>query len=360
MRSQVPLLVVLSCFTLVKGGDLVIDDAGGIIKVHSDCSKTKDGVTTITLCADHPVVVTFLCKGGVVATPQTQDGVRYIQTAAFLPKQGPDCLFEKMAKSEVYKLKVQVARESKVGNVGVRDAHENFLVTCRYDAEAKNSTERELIDVGQHIFEEIFKNNGRRLSNIPLQMAAVDVLGKPVKHVSLGRIVKLRATLTGSQRLIPVSCAAVNGFGEYRILLGGCGDGLVFRKTSGFRVRDRIIDSPYFAAFRLPGSMKMWFKCNYTVCPFAAKCNGNSCYNGNRKRTKRSAAAYHLQTGMEHDMPDEDKASEIVAATSPVTITPSSNRRRRATCRRDPHAFLSRRPPCRPAPPSVLMYSFGN
>nr|ABE72929.1 vitelline envelope zona pellucida domain 5 [Haliotis rufescens] len=355
MMSQVPLLVVLSCFTLVKCGDLAVDDAGGIIKVHSDCSKTKDGLSTITLCADHPVVVTFLCKGGVVATPQTQDGVTYIQTAAFLPKKGPACLLEKMAKSEVYKLKVQVARESKVGNVGVSDDHNNFLVTCRYDAEAKNITERETIDVGKHIFEEIFTNSGRRLSNIPVQMAAVDVLGKPVKVVTLGRIVKLRAKLTGSQRLIPVSCTAANGFREYRVLLGGCGDGLVFRKKSGFRVRGRIIDSPYFTAFRLPGTMKMWFKCNFTVCPFAAKCDGSSCYIGNRKRSKRSAAAYHLQTGMEHDMPDEDEASDIVAATSPVTITLSSSnrrrRRRRGTCRINPHAFLSRRPPCRSAPP---------
>nr|ABE72928.1 vitelline envelope zona pellucida domain 5 [Haliotis discus hannai] len=352
MMSQVPLLVVLSCLTLVKCGDLVVDDAGGIIKVHSDCSKTKDGVTTITLSADHPVVVTFLCKGGVVATPQTQDGVTYIQTAAFLPNQGPACLFEKMAKSEVYKLKMQVARESKVGNVGVSDARDNFLVTCRYDAEAKNMTEREKINVGKHIFEEIFTNRGRRLSNIQVQMAAVDVRGKPVKEVSLGRIIKLRAKLTGSQRLIPVSCTAANSFGEYRVLLGGCGDGLVFRKKSGFRVRGRIIDSPYFTAFRLPGAMKMLFKCNFTVCPFASKCDGSSCYRDNRKRPKRSAAVYHLQTGMEHDMPEVDEASDIVAATSPVTITLSSNRRRRrGTCRINPHAFLSRRPLCRPAPP---------
>ncbi|XP_046552474.1 vitelline envelope sperm lysin receptor-like [Haliotis rubra] len=346
MRSQV-LLLVLSCFTLASCGDVVIRGEGSLIKVQSDCSKTRNGVTTITLYADQPVVVNFVCKGGVVVSPKTRDGVTYVQTAAFVPGAGPVCLFEKMARAQVYKLKVEVARGKKGGTFVVNDDN-IFLVTCKYDSESKNSTTKEYIDLGHYIFEEIFKNSGSRLKSIPVELAAVDVIGKPVKDASLGRIVKLRAKVKGSLRLRPVSCVAFNGVKEYRILLGGCGDGIVFRKTSGFKVRGRIIDSPFFVAFRLQGSVHMGFKCNFTVCHNAAKCDGNSCYKKNRKRPKRTAL-YPLQTGPEYEE-QEEEMFPVTAVMSPITIKPSSNRRRRRTCRRHVHAFLSRRPPC----PSAL------
>ncbi|XP_067656173.1 vitelline envelope sperm lysin receptor-like [Haliotis asinina] len=347
MRSPV-LLFVLSCLTLASCGDVVVREWGSLIKVQSECSRTRNGVSTITLYADHPVVAKFVCKGGVEVWPKTRDGVTYVQTAAFVSGAGPVCLFEKMAKSQVYKLKVEVAKETKGGTAVVNDKN-NFLVTCSYDPESKSITNKEFIDAGHHIYEEIFKNSGSRLKNIPVEMAAVDVIGKPVKDASLGRIVKLRAMVKGSQRLRPVGCVAFNGVKEYRILLGGCGDGIVFRKTAGFKVRGRIIDSPFFVAFRLQGSTHMGFKCNFTVCRNAAKCDGSSCYKKNRKRAKRTVL-YPLQTGPEYEEPEEG-IFPVTAVMSPITIKPSSSRPQRRTCRRYVHAFLSRRPPCQSALP---------
>nr|UNY67733.1 VEZP5 [Haliotis tuberculata] len=346
IRSQVPLLVALSCFTLVSCGDVVVHGEGMLIKVQSDCSKTRNGVSTISLYADKPVVVKFVCKGGVVVSPKTRDGVKYVQTAAFVPGAGPSCLFEKMAKTKVYKLKVVVAKETKGGIVVMND-NRQFLVTCRYAFGSNSTSVKELIDVGHHIFEEIFKNRGTRLRTIPVKLATVDVIGRPVKDVSLGRIVRIRAKIKGSQGLRPVSCVAFNGVQEYRILLGGCGDGIVFQKNSGFKVRGRIIDSPFFLAFRLQGSMHMGFKCNFTVCRNAAKCDGNSCYKS-RQRHKRTAL-YPLQTGGEYEE-QEEELFPVTAVMSPITIKSSSKRLRRS-CRRHVHAFLSRRPPCQPAPP---------
>lgn len=45
-----------------------------------------------------------------------------------------------------------------------------------------------------------------------------------------------------------------------------CGDGTIFKKTTGFQTIGKEVISPYFEAFQLKGGDTVQFQCNFTEC----------------------------------------------------------------------------------------------
>lgn len=330
--------LILLCLAFATCSDLIVRRKGGIIRVNPQCSRSKSEVSVVSVFADFPVFVEVFCRHGYVARPVSEDQVEYSQRVAFSSSTGESCLFLKKVKSSVYTVKVKVSWESRNPDVAISQAREYFLVTCSYDEKAESESSPDRIDVNKHVFDEVIHNMGPAMQETQINLTVVDVVGSPVdgSRIPLGRIIRLKATVSGRELVRPVNCIASSGSQKYRILLGGCGDGLVFNKGVGFKILGNVILSPYFVAFRLDGQTSMVFKCNFTACYDANTCDGSSCYKQNeqlRKRRSSNTLEFVSVTGEIETSNEEMGSSKMVAFNRPVNL---AGRQLRALCDTNP------------------------
>ncbi|XP_071104855.1 vitelline envelope sperm lysin receptor-like [Haliotis cracherodii] len=249
-----------------------------VVKVKSECSVGRTGLSTISVLSDFPVVVEVFCKNGVVARPITTDGVTYIQKATFENNTSTPCVFEEMKESPVYRVRVRVSWKTRVKGIYLKGTGKYYTVTCSYGDKAHNTSQAIEIDSSSQIYDEIIHNKGSAMRS-DVSMTLVGPLGRPVRDtILLGTRLRIQATVKGDVYVRPVSCWATNGNNTFHVLLGGCGDGDIFKKHVGFHINGTMIRSPLFRAFRLPGSKVMSFKCIFTACDNQVACDGSSCY----------------------------------------------------------------------------------
>ncbi|XP_067656172.1 vitelline envelope sperm lysin receptor-like [Haliotis asinina] len=249
-----------------------------VVKVKSECSVGRTGLSTINVLSDFPVNVEVFCKNGVVVKPITADGVTYVQKVAFVKDAGTPCIFKELKESLIYKVKVKVSWKTRVKGIHIQNSGNYYTVTCSYGDKAYNSSKSTEIDSSLQTFDEIIQNKGSSMKS-DVSMILVNTLNKPMEGtIALGRRLRIQATVKGSVHVRPVSCWAASGNKTYHILVGGCGDGFIFKKTVGFDIEGKIIRSPLFSAFMLPGSNTLNFKCIFVACSNPGACDGSSCY----------------------------------------------------------------------------------
>nr|UNY67749.1 VEZP22 [Haliotis tuberculata] len=249
-----------------------------VVKVKSECSVGRTGLSTINVLSDFPVFIEVFCKNGVVVNPVTTDGVTYVQKVAFVRNATTSCIFQQMKDSLIYKVKVRVSWKTRVNGVNVQNSGSYYTVTCSYGDKAFKSSRTTEIDSSLQMFDEVIQNKGSSMKS-DVSMILLNTLNRPMKGtISLGRRLRIQATVKGKVHVRPVSCWAASGNTTYHILLGGCGDGFIFKKNVGFNVKGTTIRSPLFSAFRLPGSKTLSFKCIFAACINRRACDGSSCY----------------------------------------------------------------------------------
>ncbi|XP_046552471.1 vitelline envelope sperm lysin receptor-like [Haliotis rubra] len=251
-----------------------------VVKVKSECSVGRTGLSTINVLSDFPVNVEVFCKNGVVVKPITTDGVTYVQKVAFVNNATTPCIFKVniLTVSLIYKVKVRVSWKTRVKGINIQNSGNYYTVTCSYGDKAYNSSKSTEIDSSLQALDEVIQNKGSSMKS-DVSMILVNTLNRPmVGTIALGRRLRIQATVMGKVHVRPVSCWAASGNKTYHILVGGCGDGFIFKKTVGFNIKGKTIRSPLFSAFRLPGSKTLNFKCIFAACSNPGACDGSSCY----------------------------------------------------------------------------------
>ncbi|XP_050411354.1 vitelline envelope sperm lysin receptor [Patella vulgata] len=280
------LLVLLSLTSTVKvyGETFDVPTTGDTtIRIESVCAKAVTGLSTITVTSDRDVDVTIVCKNNFLAKPQATDHVHYKQDIVINRLDKEPCKFNKKDKSNVYTVEVFIGDVDKNAGASLQKMKRDFLLTCTYDENGNSVTSVKNITNESVPYVEISKEFGGKIkSNISLQLS--ETSGRAVTSpVPLGKSLRIVARISGQEYVRAMSCVASNGVLNHTILTGGCGDGIVFSKKSGFKTFGKVVYSPYFSSFRLRGNPTLVFSCKFSSCD-KKRCDGNSCL---RTRTKR-------------------------------------------------------------------------
>ncbi|XP_064611629.1 vitelline envelope sperm lysin receptor-like [Liolophura sinensis] len=205
----------------------------------------------------------------------TTDKVNFILTGNFNQSYlGQACQFYKKDGSNTYTVEVEVGwGEPDTQIIQQRKIH---TISCAYDAHGNAISSSETIsDWFLNPWEAQTLLGGNSSATFVLEV--IDVLDREVTsdYISIGRKVRLMAQDISGQAVSfrALSCSAQNDVSRYYVLRAGCGDGLVFPKTSGFQTVGNRVYSPYFDAFKLSGpDDTVEFQCRFIECP--GPCNG--------------------------------------------------------------------------------------
>ncbi|XP_064611610.1 vitelline envelope sperm lysin receptor-like [Liolophura sinensis] len=168
-------------------------------------------------------------------------------------------------------------------------------LSCAYDDHGQAvSSEQNITDWFLNPWESQTLLGGN--SSAAFVLKVMDVLGEEVTsdYISLGRKIRLMAEDSSGKAVAfrALSCSALNSVSRYHILRAGCGDGLVFSKTAGFKTEGNKVYSPFFEAFKLAGAdYSVNFQCRFTECSrFMFR-------DSQWKKTKENAQRYAAATG---------------------------------------------------------------
>ncbi|XP_071084981.1 vitelline envelope sperm lysin receptor-like [Haliotis cracherodii] len=273
---------------------------GYIMEVTPDCGSTDVGDGVINIISDLSVQARAVCAGNKKVDFTTQDGVSHVLPFSYPTGGSHPCVFNKRQHTRIFSARVVVT----YGQFGSQVHHglEEYIVTCTFSPSGEDISKIRKITQSLLAANAIHSYvGGDTSSTIILKM--VDVLGHNLngRSVDLGRTVQLKAVNTGTEPGIrPVSCDAIDSSkARYSILRAGCGDGIVFPKTVGFRTTSKRTRSPYFQAFTINVDPILKFECNFTVC--GTECDGDSCQSapppGRQKRGLASDSYSVAATG---------------------------------------------------------------
>nr|UNY67759.1 ZPB [Haliotis tuberculata] len=273
---------------------------GYILQVTPDCGSSDVGDGVISILSDLSVQAKAVCAGNKEVPFVNLDVVNHVLPFSYPTGGSNPCVFTKRKHTRVFTARVIVF----YGQMGTSVLHgkEEYIVTCTFSPAGEDVSKTSKITQSLLAANAIHGYaGGDSSSTIILKM--VDVLGHNLngKSVDLGRKVQLKAVNTGAEPGIrPVSCDAIDSSkARYSILRAGCGDGIVFPKTVGFKTTDRKTRSPYFQAFTINVDPILKFECNFTLCD--SQCDGDSCASapppGRQKRGSNSDSYVFAATG---------------------------------------------------------------
>ncbi|XP_050413920.1 vitelline envelope sperm lysin receptor [Patella vulgata] len=260
---------------------------GYVLDIKPTCSNTTGGVTTIQVLTDLELFVEAECANKYVAQFSTINYVDWSLEARYTGDNTKGCIFDKKQLSNTYLLRISVSW-AEPGNVML--THEVVQITCTLDTHGISQSKVDTLKEGLLGATELQSHmGGRASSSFTLQLTDIDGKQLP-KSIALGRKVQLHAKMLVSaapgakdeKGLRAVNCAATAGNHTYKILRGGCGDGLILPSNKGFNTIGTTTTSPVFSAFRLAKLSAVSFRCNFTTCK--SNCDGDSCEIEKRRR----------------------------------------------------------------------------
>ncbi|ESO98787.1 hypothetical protein LOTGIDRAFT_114180, partial [Lottia gigantea] len=243
-----------------------------VISVQPSCSKTMDGITSIHVLTDLDVHVEAECNDRFLAQFSTVNYVDWFLNSTYQGNPLLSCVFMNVSNSFILFLSVSWAEP---GEIMLN--HDIYMITCVMDDHGKTASDVKTIKQGLLGPREIQSHMGGDASS-GFSLELTDVRGDALGNiVPIGRRVRLTANILGAadeNGIRAVSCDAVGGDSTYKILRGGCGDGMVIPKNIGFTTTGLKSESPVFTTFRLAKSKTVSFQCNFTTC--VTNCDGVS------------------------------------------------------------------------------------
>nr|UNY67743.1 VEZP16 [Haliotis tuberculata] len=261
---------------------------GYTLEVTPLCSTSVEGGATITIKTDLNVEASAYCQQVTPVKFKRVDSVTFTLDVAYPgSKSTKPCTFKQRENSRVYFLRV-VASYGEIG-AEVHTDEEVVTVTCTLDPKGSKTSGKKQIK-GRVIAPKEIKVNKGAKSKSKLNLILTDIARESLagRRIDLGRKVLLIASTDGSsgeKGLRITSCDAVGQKTgtRYQLIRAGCGDGHVFKKTTGFVTTGLSAMSPYFDMFHLDDDKSITFDCNFTLCK--TQCDGSSCENQRRRRT---------------------------------------------------------------------------
>ncbi|XP_064611931.1 vitelline envelope sperm lysin receptor-like [Liolophura sinensis] len=272
------LLMIASC---------VADDK--IVTLTQECPATTSGNPVFRLTADVPAYAEARCKNGRKIFTPDDDGITHILVGSFdVDYSGFGCQVYQKSGSNTFTLDVEYGWGEQDAEVITSTDVETL--SCAYDQYGNALSGMETVKDAIMAAQEVQELVGPKNKSVNIDLHVMDVLDETIHEgsIDIGRKIRLYArdlseTLSGFQ---PVSCVARNDISTYSILVAGCGDGLIIPRKIGFLTHRNKVYSPYFRAFRLQGSPRITFSCNFTICE--SVCDGDSCSTNVRKRRSMS------------------------------------------------------------------------
>ncbi|XP_064610925.1 vitelline envelope sperm lysin receptor-like [Liolophura sinensis] len=272
----------------------VINGLTGLLTVQADaprlspqCPEDIHGVATLRMITQVPAFALAKCKNG--DRPFISRGTRDHYLIGVLEKgqEDTECQFYEKGSGHLYTLDVEIGWGEE--NRHVITHKRIHTLSCVYDSHGKALTFTESLTDG-HILpsEQKLVSETSRTRQLTFELSVIDITNAVVltDNIYMGKKIRLRAVDPSNSVVAfrALSCVARNGVSSYAILKAGCGDGTVFKKTTGFRTIGKEVISPYFEAFQLKGGDTVQFQCNFTECE--ERCDGDSCLEEIRRRQK--------------------------------------------------------------------------
>nr|ABE72922.1 vitelline envelope zona pellucida domain 3 [Haliotis fulgens] len=259
---------------------------GYVLQLTATCPSIPEGGVDMHVLTDLNLHVRLICKDNYTTLIESE--VNFYFKPHFRGNSRQECVLNKMAGSNTYMFRLD-AEYGEPESV-IRPFVEPYIVTCIYDPHRTDESKKQGIGHSLIAPKEIQANAGKRGTS-HLKLLVVDVMDNATpKKLKRGLLVSLAASSDGTggeMGLRATACDAVGNNGvHYAVLRAGCGDGIVFKRTEGFRTDGLNVYSPHFRVFTLKNSVSLRFKCNYTFC--STPCDGSSCIDQGA-RAKRSA-----------------------------------------------------------------------
>ncbi|KAL5009614.1 hypothetical protein ScPMuIL_011919 [Solemya velum] len=257
---------------------VAVDSApsGFLVKLMSDCEYEKSGdelmLAMLTIKSDLPrlsITHKAECLENDLYFDKLDDQTYQLPVFYDIKDGAGNCTFRNVSRY-LFTMKVFVA----YGSPGsyIQQYEEQFTVACGPGYGTGSAIDFE-VDEGFLTPEEITSYTGNFTQNVT--MTVINVLGQDIGKdvIAIGRMIQLRANITGSSEgILATSCFAIGDNGiQYQFLRGGCGDGLVMGKSEGFDSSFYEAVSEPFGFFTIEGAAEISFFCNFSVCE--TRCN---------------------------------------------------------------------------------------
>lgn len=254
-----------------------------ILAVDFTCGTTTSDISTLTVTADRDVKIFAVCKDGYKFNLVSEDTVHFRINVSYSGVSSQSCVFRKISAADSYDVDVMIGKQTNPISASVLEFGNRYTVTCKIDPQSTKLSDQETVSTSKLGVKGIYEYKGTSMAS-SISLKLVDVNGDQlVGSVLVGKVARLKGTFTlaGSETgMKALSCIATNNVATYPVLIGGCGDGTVFSKSTGFETIGTEVFSPYFTTFRLQGGSDLFFKCNFTACTTVGGCDGVS-YLGN-------------------------------------------------------------------------------
>ncbi|XP_046564566.1 vitelline envelope sperm lysin receptor-like isoform X2 [Haliotis rubra] len=278
-------LSIIGVLTLVFTLTLIVQESYGrvdpgqdyITHVQARCPEDGYNVATLHVLTDLEGTQPYaLCKDGHMFAFSKDDVGSWGMNPVLKGNPRKQCVFNRKDDSQTYVLHVYVPL---TGGIIIREEAPK-VITCTYDNYGERESPKSKFSDSKQPLVGILSNQGRYAKS-KIDVYLTDVQQKRlVGKIRLGRYIQLRAELIGNYSdevgLQAIGCQAEGMFGSYEVLIAGCGDGAIIKKTQGFTAKGRTTASPYFRAFKLVGSSRMNFRCTFIICE--KNCDGSSCH----------------------------------------------------------------------------------
>lgn len=267
----------------------IVTTSDYIIEVTPECAASvgSSQTSTITVLTDIPQTEPFaICKDDYDFVFDQQPDDTYKLTVYFEGDTTLVCVWNKLQDVETYTVDVYVPESPGIFTFDVAPTK----IVCNYAGSGTGDTDTSSVGESLKPIQEI-QNHMATVSDSSVDLCVADVLENCLTgRIALGKTVLLKAVLIGNIPDEPsfqaLSCKAIGGSSDYPVLVGGCGDGVVIPRDQGFITTGKVAKSPYFRAFRVPGSRELLFDCTFIVC--TSPCDGSSC-DIETRRKKRHA-----------------------------------------------------------------------
>ncbi|CAC5380951.1 unnamed protein product [Mytilus coruscus] len=257
---------------------------GIVINFDIECGENINDTANITFLTDVDYVTgVALCNGTEVKLTPIDD-FRSTINASYPGGPEVGCIFLRTYGPgiDVYSVNIEVAHN--VNGTLIQSADDVYSLTCSFGDEIDGHANAREIDDSHFPAKALTTVKASNLTtNLTLDVVDYDGASLTGKLIPLGKNIRLKAEISATSNetaLRAFSCQAISydGIETFNILIGGCGDGLVFKKTLGFITTGNVTFSPFFKAFRMRGNQKIKFQCQFTACQRAGGCDGSTCY----------------------------------------------------------------------------------
>ncbi|XP_071120218.1 vitelline envelope sperm lysin receptor-like isoform X1 [Mytilus edulis] len=261
---------------------------GIVVDFDIECGENINDTANITFLTDVDYITPVaLCNGTeVILTPI--DDFRSTINASY--PGGPDvgCIFLRTYGPgiDVYSVNIEVAHN--VNGTLIQNADDVYSLTCSFGDEIDGHADARKIDDSHFPPKALTDIKSRNITtNLTLDVVDYGGVSLTGKLIPLGKNIRLKGEISATSNetsFRAFSCQAISydGIETFNILIGGCGDGLIFKKNNGFTTTGSVTFSPFFKAFRMRGNPYIKFQCQFTACQQGGGCNGSTCYKDKR------------------------------------------------------------------------------